>query len=754
MDVPIGRLWVKVVEGRELAIKDLSGTSDPYCVLSIENQSQRQEQKTEVIDKNLNPVWNEEFNFDVYSQKAILQILMWDEDLLSKDDFMGLATIQILPDLEDGETKDLWFKLKQRKSKDKVKGELRLKYQYISTIGMDDLLVGQYLRLSQYVLYDLEFMLAVCDATSERKDDIARLLMNLFFEHDETHVLITSICKHEVANTLSESTLFRTDSMGTKMMAALCRMVGLSYLKSTLSVPISQLIKDAPRMELDPSRLKSPSDAVKNAETLKRISQSFIDTIITSLPLIPGLLREVGFIIRDAVVQKFSDAGRVSTAGFFFLRFLCPSLLNPKKYDVIDELSLNDQTHRGFVLVAKIIQNLANRVQFGGKEAYMIPMNEVILTNQHRLDAFLDSFPSDPKQSQSKPRQYAPEVSKGLPLIIAQDMKIFHRHILSRAVVDRLHSKNVVDLRSISNDVPSLTKVLKQPSDLIDPTIFIRNFSAYKKQLHSKRSSVSKANSRIASNELDEILSKLGNPVRQDPNHPSARVSIPTPTVEKELGYLLSELETSSVIARKKDTSLAMQQGPHSKSMSALPTSSLETVVTENTVQKPPSQPNQTMITTPAHTDNLMNHQSSSADFDSLLDRLEKQSKLSSSDKVHEVVSTQTGPVIVHDKTSLAHYANLPAPPSDDKICLFCGCQVEDSKGFVIAAQRRWHTDHFQCYICSKNLADIVFYEKHNRVFCESHYAEVFCPRCATCEKALVGQYMQVGWQYSWLCPR
>jgi Ca2+-dependent lipid-binding protein len=51
------RLVVEVVAGRNLAVKDLSGTSDPYCILCMG----KTELKTNIIEKNLDPVWNEEF---------------------------------------------------------------------------------------------------------------------------------------------------------------------------------------------------------------------------------------------------------------------------------------------------------------------------------------------------------------------------------------------------------------------------------------------------------------------------------------------------------------------------------------------------------------------------------------------------------------------------------------------------------------------------------------------------------------------
>lgn len=73
-----GRLFVHVKEGRNLAIKDkLTGTSDPYCISDLFNMLTHffffcsegvlilgaDKYHTEVIEKNLNPVWEDEEYF-------------------------------------------------------------------------------------------------------------------------------------------------------------------------------------------------------------------------------------------------------------------------------------------------------------------------------------------------------------------------------------------------------------------------------------------------------------------------------------------------------------------------------------------------------------------------------------------------------------------------------------------------------------------------------------------------------------------
>tara|TARA_R110002050_G_scaffold97842_5_gene203301 strand:+ start:149 stop:568 length:420 start_codon:yes stop_codon:yes gene_type:complete len=48
------------------------------------------------------------------------------------------------------------------------------------------------------------------------------------------------------------------------------------------------------------------------------------------------------------------------------------------------------------VLVSKAIQNLSNGVQFGAKEAFMMPMNEFIVRNLHQTRQFLEQLSALP----------------------------------------------------------------------------------------------------------------------------------------------------------------------------------------------------------------------------------------------------------------------------------------------------------------------------------------------------------------------
>lgn len=67
-----GKLTVQVLKATNLKNLEMVGKSDPYVRLYVRVLFK---EKTRVIDNNLNPVWNEQFEFDVEDQETQSLIL-------------------------------------------------------------------------------------------------------------------------------------------------------------------------------------------------------------------------------------------------------------------------------------------------------------------------------------------------------------------------------------------------------------------------------------------------------------------------------------------------------------------------------------------------------------------------------------------------------------------------------------------------------------------------------------------------------
>ncbi|OAD61394.1 Synaptotagmin-9 [Eufriesea mexicana] len=96
-------LVVKILEARELPVKDVTGSSDPYVKVYL-LPDRKKKYQTKVHRKNLNPVFNETFIFSVsYEElrKQYLQFSVYDFDRFSRNDLIGQVVLKELLDCTD-----------------------------------------------------------------------------------------------------------------------------------------------------------------------------------------------------------------------------------------------------------------------------------------------------------------------------------------------------------------------------------------------------------------------------------------------------------------------------------------------------------------------------------------------------------------------------------------------------------------------------------------------------------------------------
>lgn len=107
---PVGILEVKLVQARDLTNKDIIGKSDPYAVLYIRPLRDRMK-TSKTINNDLNPIWNEHFEFVVEDASTQnLTIKVYDDEGLQPSELIGCAQVS-LKDLQPGKVKDVWLKL-------------------------------------------------------------------------------------------------------------------------------------------------------------------------------------------------------------------------------------------------------------------------------------------------------------------------------------------------------------------------------------------------------------------------------------------------------------------------------------------------------------------------------------------------------------------------------------------------------------------------------------------------------------------
>ncbi|XP_050742758.1 E3 ubiquitin-protein ligase Nedd-4 isoform X3 [Drosophila biarmipes] len=131
-------LRIVVLSGQSLAKKDIFGASDPYVRIdlnTINGDINIDSVLTKTKKKTLNPIWNEEFIFRVKPSEHKLVFQVFDENRLTRDDFLGMVELTLvnLPTEQEGRTiGDQSYTLRPRSSaKSRIKGTLRIYHAFI-----------------------------------------------------------------------------------------------------------------------------------------------------------------------------------------------------------------------------------------------------------------------------------------------------------------------------------------------------------------------------------------------------------------------------------------------------------------------------------------------------------------------------------------------------------------------------------------------------------------------------------------------
>lgn len=177
--------------------------------------------------------------------------------------------------------------------------------------------------------------------------------------------------------------------------------------------------------------MSQDDDLNVHLEAFQEVLANFLEAIVNSIPLCPQYyfivviidvlfllilsfrqLREICYHLNARANHYFPENNIKVLSGFIFLRFFTPAIISPHAYGIVEgtlfslimllkycfffnslfnsllgELTPNQS--RTLLLVAKVLQNMANGIPFGGKEQYMMPLNEFLTANTPLVRDFL-----------------------------------------------------------------------------------------------------------------------------------------------------------------------------------------------------------------------------------------------------------------------------------------------------------------------------------------------------------------------------
>ncbi|GAB0198142.1 ras GTPase-activating protein 4-like [Grus japonensis] len=123
-------LSIRIVEGRNLPAKDITGSSDPYCIVKIDNEAII---RTATVWKTLSPFWGEEYEVHLQPTFHSISIYVMDEDALSRDDVIGKVCITRDMLAEHPKGYSGWVSLSEVDPDEEVQGEIHLRVEVLGS---------------------------------------------------------------------------------------------------------------------------------------------------------------------------------------------------------------------------------------------------------------------------------------------------------------------------------------------------------------------------------------------------------------------------------------------------------------------------------------------------------------------------------------------------------------------------------------------------------------------------------------------
>ncbi|XP_064614886.1 ras GTPase-activating protein 3-like isoform X2 [Liolophura sinensis] len=427
------RMAVRVVECSDLTVTN--GACNPYALVTVsygKSRAKEDVKRTCVKKKTICPQYDEKFFFDLENRgqnqdrnqyviddvfSGEMSISLWHDDSRVSREVLGgmfrgvfLGEVKIpLRDLDIRHRHNAWYFLQSRdgsKHTNQELGSIRLKISYtadhvFSSHYYEDL--RNLLLKSPNVQPITSSAACILSEVVENLEDAAQPIMRIFLQNGKMVPLVKALAEWEISKTSDPNTLFRGNTLASKLVDSLMKLVGIPYLHDTIKGVIDLIRSEQKSCEIDPSRLKEDEKLEENMATLKDYVEKMYKSITDSGLVCPTIVCEIFFAVKDAAMKHYPESTEVRyqvVSGFIFLRFFAPAILGPRLFELTNEV-LSPTLHRTLTLVSKAIQSMGNLVSsktlsLGIKEEFMVPLFQHFSDDKHTdgVKRFLDIISS------------------------------------------------------------------------------------------------------------------------------------------------------------------------------------------------------------------------------------------------------------------------------------------------------------------------------------------------------------------------
>uniref|UniRef100_A0A915KJ76 Uncharacterized protein n=1 Tax=Romanomermis culicivorax TaxID=13658 RepID=A0A915KJ76_ROMCU len=168
------------------------------------------------------------------------------------------------------------------------------------------------------------------------KEDIATCLVHILHKLRLSKEFLCDLVVSEVKSLDNYHLMFRGNSLATKAMEAYMKLVGEQYLHDTLAEFVQSVVEYEEDCEVDTCKVSNYAYLIRQRENLFQLVQSAWGKIVNSSYYFPTELRIVFCELRNRLsLCHRTDLADYLISSNIFLRFLCPAILSPSLFDLI-----------------------------------------------------------------------------------------------------------------------------------------------------------------------------------------------------------------------------------------------------------------------------------------------------------------------------------------------------------------------------------------------------------------------------------